>query len=335
MSASALLSELRRRDIQLRAEGSELRCSAPAGALTPELREQLREHKTDLMALLASAQAHAGQARAIVPLQPLGRRTPVFGVAGHNGDVFCYRLLAQSLGEDQPFFGLQPPGLDGQAEPLKRVDALAAYFAGQIRAFKPDGPYVIAGFCAGGAVAFELAQQLSRAGAEVRLLALFGCPHPVYFSLRMQLWLHIVCASQRVAKHSRELLSRSWSECRSYVAGELDERQARLESKRAAARDPVLALRAKVERATLRAVRRYAPRPFAGRLALFLPGHRWRRSGVAALRWRALAEHAEEHFGPEAATGADMLRAPHAAAFAELFRRCCYGRVGGSSEEPG
>ena len=41
MSAAALLSELRRRDIQLRVVGSELCCSAPAGALTPELRAEL------------------------------------------------------------------------------------------------------------------------------------------------------------------------------------------------------------------------------------------------------------------------------------------------------
>jgi hypothetical protein len=39
-------------------------------------------------------------------------------------------------------------------------------------------------------------------------------------------------------------------------------------------------------------------------------------------RWRTLARHAEEYFGPESSTGADMLREGHAAAFAELFQRC-------------
>jgi thioesterase domain-containing protein len=329
VSAGALLSELRRRDIQVQAVGSELRCSAPAGALTPELREQLRQHKADLLALLASAQALAGQARAIVPLRRNGKRTPVFGVPGHNGDVFCYRALAQCLGEDQPFFGLQPPGLDGEGEPLTRVEDLAAYFAGQMRAFRPEGPYVIAGFCAGGAVAFELAQQLLGSGAGVPLLALFGSPHPVYFSRRTQLWRRLVKQVERVRKHGRGLLSRSWSERRRYFAEELRERKARLDGERAAAVDPVLALRFRVEQATVRAVRRYAPRPFAGRFALFLPGREWQRSGVAARRWRPLAKRVEEYFGPDASTGTDMLREPHAAAFADLFRRC-YGRVGGN-----
>jgi thioesterase domain-containing protein len=102
-----------------------------------------------------------------VPLQANGPRVPVFGVAGHNGDVFCYRILAQCLGEEQPFYGLQPPGLDGEGEPLERVQDLAAYFARQILAFRPAGPCTLAGFCAGGTVAFELAQQLAaRACAE-------------------------------------------------------------------------------------------------------------------------------------------------------------------------
>jgi thioesterase domain-containing protein len=330
LSAGALLSELRRRDIHLQAVGSELRCSAPAGALTDELREQLRRYKADLLALLVSVQALSRQARAIVPLQRNGTGTPIFGVPGHNGDVFCYRALSQSLGEDQPFFGLQPPGLDGQGEPLARVEDLAAYFAGQIREFQPGGPYVIAGFCAGGAVAFELAQQLLGSGADLRLLALFGSPHPVYFSRRSQLWRGLVGNVERVRKHGHSLLCASWSERRRYLACELRERRARLDGERAATLDPVLVLRARVERATVRAVRRYAPRPFAGRFALFLPGRPWQRSGVASGRWRALAERAEAYFGPDASTGADMLREAHAAAFADLFRRC-YGRVGTST----
>ncbi len=321
MNASALLSELRRRDIQLRAEGSELRCSAPPGALTPELRERLREHKADLLALLASAQALASQQRAIVPLQRNGTRMPVFGVAGHNGDVFCYRALAQSLGDEQPFFGLQPPGLDGQGAPLAGVEELAAYFAAQLRSFRPEGPYVVAGFCAGGAVAFELAQQLVEAGVQIRFLALFGSPYPEYFVRRAQLRHRIGQQGARFAKHARALLARPPADWRAYVAAELDERRARLGGERAAALDPVLRLRAKVEDATLAAVRAYTPRPFAGRLTLFLPGRDWLGAGVQALRWGELAREVQAYYGPDASDGANMLRAVHAPAFAELFRR--------------
>ena len=149
MRVPALLAELRSRDVQIWADGDRLRCSAPADVLTPELRDQLQQRKHDILGFLRSGEALARQQRAIVPLQPRGQRIPVFAVAGHNGDVFCYRALAQHLGEDQPFYGLQPPGLDGHSEPLARIEDLAAYFAAQIRAFRPGDPYIIAGFCAG------------------------------------------------------------------------------------------------------------------------------------------------------------------------------------------
>jgi hypothetical protein len=300
VSAAALLSELRRRDIQVRVVGSELRCSAPAGAFTPELRAELQRHKNDVLELLSSAQALAAQAQALVPLQRGGSRAPVYGVPGHNGDVFCYRALARALGSDQPFFGLQPPGLDGGRAPFTRVEDLAAYFAGQIRAAGAQGPCIVAG--------------------------LFGCPHPVYFTRRAQLWNGLARQVERVGRHARELAARSWRERRRYVAAELDERRARLDAGRQRAADPVLARRALVEQATVAAVRRYRPRLFEGRVKLFVPGVGWQRSGVAALRWCALAAHAETYFGPDAADGSDMLLERHAPAFAELFRSA-YGEL--------
>ncbi|MBU6411540.1 MAG: thioesterase, partial [Verrucomicrobia bacterium] len=150
------LTILRERDIRVWAEGDRLRCNAPTGALTPELRDEVRRRKDEILNFLRSAESLAQQQRAIVPLQPRGGAAPIFAVAGHNGDVFCFRAIAGHLGSDRPFFGLQPPGLDGSREPLGRVEDLAAYFAAQIRAARPEGPYVIAGYCAGGSIAFEL-----------------------------------------------------------------------------------------------------------------------------------------------------------------------------------
>jgi thioesterase domain-containing protein len=320
VSAAALLSELRRRDIQVRVVGSELRCSAPAGALTPELRAELQRHKNDVLEILSSVQALAGQAQAVVPLERGGSRAPIYGVPGHNGDVFCYRALARALGGEHSFFGLQPPGLDGERAPFARIEDLAGYFAQQIRASGEQGPCIVAGFCAGGTVAFELARELARGGTEVRFLALFGSPYPEFFRRRAQIWSSLSRQVERLGRHGRTLAAQSWQERRRYLAGELDERRARLDAERRRAADPVLARRALVERTTLAAVRRYRPRRFEGRLKLFVPGVEWQRSGVSALRWCALAAHAETYFGPDSADGSDMLLDAHASAFAALFR---------------
>ena len=100
MRVPAFLAELRNRDIQIWADGDRLRCNAPAGVLTPELHDQLQQSKDDILEFLRSAAVLDRQQRAIVPLQPRGSRTPIFGVPGHNGDVFCYRALARQLGDD-------------------------------------------------------------------------------------------------------------------------------------------------------------------------------------------------------------------------------------------
>jgi len=314
VNAAAFLSELRRRDIQVWAAGGQLHCTAKPGALTPELRDQLRQWKNDILSVLASAQALATQERAIVPLQASGTRIPVFAVPGHNGDVFCYRALAQHLGEDQPFFGLQPPGVDGQEAPLERVEDLAAGFARQIRAFQPQGPYIIAGYCAGGTVAFELAQQLSRDGAQVSLIALFGSPYPAYFRFPAQVLQRIAEEATRIGGLARDLAVRSPAECRRYLAEGLHRRKERISAQQAAATDPVLVLRGKVERATLKAVRAYTPRDFAGRVALVWPRH-W----DAGKRWQSVARNAEKYEGADACSSHDMLREPNAATFAALF----------------
>jgi len=322
MTVTGLLAELRARDIHVRADGDQLRCNAPADALTRELRDELRLRKGDLLEFLRSAGALAQKQRAIVPLQPHGNRTPVFAVAGHNGDVFCYRFLAQHLGEDQPLYGLEPPGRDGQGEPLTRIEDIAAYFASQIRAFRPDEPCIIAGYCAGGSIAFELARQLAQARTAVRFLALFGAPYPTVYRLLPELRYQFRFQVERLVRHVRAMVMLSSGERRSYIAQRLRNIRVQQSTALPEESDSALALRAKVERATIRAARRYKPRHFAGRVSLFLPCQAWVGSGAETLRWRAVAQQSEEYFGPDGCDHDIMLREPHAAAFAKLFRQC-------------
>jgi thioesterase domain-containing protein len=321
VSVTAFLAELRGRDVQVWAEGEQLRCTAPAGTLTPELRREIQRRKGEILDFLRSADLLARQPRAIVPLEGRGTRTPVFAVAGHNGDVFCYRALAQHLGDDQPFYGLEPPGLDGRSEPLTRVEDLAAYFAEQVRVFQPHGPYILAGFCAGGTVAFELARQLSQGGGSVRFVALFGCPDPTWYRTPSQLGWRLRQQVTRIAGHARAFRTLSWRELGGYVAERQRQRRQRRDSAQATARDPVLVRRGNVERATIAAIRRYRPAPFAGRLSLFLPTPEWLPSATPV--WASLAQRIDQHVGPPGCDNDTMLREPFAAHFAALFRRCC------------
>jgi thioesterase domain-containing protein len=326
VSLTAFLEDLRSRGIELRADGDQLRCAAPEGSLTPELRDQLQLRKNELLGFLRSATACAGQQRAIVPLQPNGSRIPVFAVAGHNGDVFCFRALARHLGDDQPFFGLQPPGLDGDSEPLRSVEALADYFTGQICAIRLDGPCIIAGYCAGGTVAFELARQLAQLEVAVHFVALFGSPNPNWYRFVPQFQHNFREQMARLRKHVHSLAALSNGERLHYFSEKLRLRRLKSEASQLAEAqpDPVLARRSKVEAATIAALRRYTPRYFPGDMRVFQPSPAWQDSAHAALRWQSsTARHLVEHYGPDDCTGDIMLLEPNVSAIADLFRQCC------------
>lgn len=318
MSVAAFLSELHRMDVRLWLEGDNLRCNARAGALTDDLREQLRQRKNDIVSFLRLADAAAKQS-AIVPLQKQGAKVPVFAVPPH-GDVFCYRELAQALGDERPFFGLQAPGTDGKSEPLERVEDLAAYFAGQIRAFRPRGPWIIAGYCMGGTIAFDLARRLL-ASESAGFLALFGVPYPAFFSRTLH--LPRLALENRAAlwrRRARALAAQSWPERYDYFKWRL--RQPKQ------APDPSVRARDEADAITLEAVRAYRPQRFAGRVHHFVPYEAWlRRADVQGQRWRSLAGRVETYYGPDGCHHDEMLQGEYASVFAQHFRLSC-GRAG-------
>ncbi|MBW4560438.1 MAG: amino acid adenylation domain-containing protein [Mojavia pulchra JT2-VF2] len=116
----------------------------------------------------------------LVPIQPKGSKPPLFCVHGVGGEVLCFRELAMHLGTDQPFYGLQPQGLDGKQPPLTRVEDMAAHYIQEIQTIQPVGPYFLSGYSFGGNVAFEMAQQLHRQGQQVALLVMFDSCRPGY-----------------------------------------------------------------------------------------------------------------------------------------------------------
>jgi thioesterase domain-containing protein len=320
MSVAELLAELRKLDARVVLDGDRLRLNAPTGVLTERHRLELQSRKQEIVDFLRAAERLASQQRALIPLTAQGGRIPIFAAAGHNGDVFCYRAIAGHLGVDQPFYGLQPPGYDEGTEPSRSVGSLADYFAGQIRAFRTHGPMTIAGFCAGGTVAFELARQLKASGAEVRNLVLFGSPYATSYRRLPQLLATTAYLAQRSVVHARALMS---SDDRAqYLSDRLKIFQPEAPPEPpVVAEDPVLARREAVGEATLDAVRQYAPRFFDGHLDLMLPCAAWKSSFDAPLRWQDHVRTSAEFVGPDDCNGDTMLLPEHAATFAAFVEQ--------------
>ena len=129
-----------------------------------------------LLAKLIETRGWTASWSSLVPIQPAGDRPPLFFVHAHGGNVIGYHDLARHLGPDQPFYGLQAPRTgDSQAQELEEM---AAGYLDEIRTVQGSGPYLLGGWCLGGDVAYEMAQQLSKAGEEVALVLMVENPRP-------------------------------------------------------------------------------------------------------------------------------------------------------------
>ena len=286
---------------------------APAPAATDGLhggRMYRPADRDECIAFLREELQLTAQQRAIVPLEAGGTRTPIFAIGGHNGDVFAFRALALHLGPEQPFFGLQPPGLEEGSEPLTRVEDMARYFAEQIRTFRPVGPISIAGFCAGGTIAFELARELRDSGADVTNLILFGVPY--YPSFRPLEWKMAQARhyTRRSVTHARALRTLPAAERARYLAM----LKRRLLPRDAS--DPVIIRRTAVEDATMAAVHGYSPKRFGGHIDFMIPSESSKRSWVHPLHWGRHAASSSMFVGPDDCHKDTMLLPEHAATFA-------------------
>jgi thioesterase domain-containing protein len=283
--------------------------------LTADLQAALQTRKPEIIAFLRAGEAVN---TAIVPIQPKGSLLPFFGIPGHNGDVFCYVAIAQSLGNNQPFYGLQPPGFNSDGTLHDNVRDLAARYVSELVAFYPGGPYLVGGYCAGGTIAFEVAQQLVSKGHAVGLLALFESPFPHFYRPELALWNVCRYLSYRVQDHAREMARLNWRAKAEYVAERIRSQTGSLRHENGSPA-PVN----QVADATIRAVRAYAPTLYPGRLHLFRASEEVRRRDLARVqRWQSYAAGGfEEHIGPDGSDGSNILVEPFVGASAESLKR--------------
>jgi len=113
----------------------------------------------------------------LVVLHPDGARPPLVLLHGDlSGGGFYSRTLARHLGPDQPMVVVHPHTLLTGAIPAT-IAAMAEDRLRALRQVRPHGPYVLAGYCNGAYVAFEMARQLVAAGDVVPICILIET-HP-------------------------------------------------------------------------------------------------------------------------------------------------------------
>jgi thioesterase domain-containing protein len=231
-------------------------------------------------ARLLDAEAGGQPAGHVVAIQPLGARRPLYMVHPGHGTVVCYLDLARHLGPGQPFYGIQALDVEQDLDPFVSIEEMAARYVAALREAQPAGPYLVGGWSFGGLVAFEIAQQLIRAGASVPRLLMLDCSVPVIREEMSRIAPGLMRAFLLVV-HAREAAALARKDPPPYtlhdIAGLAPDEQMDLLLDDLQRRD---AMPLEIDRQTLRryfdvriaridAMCRYEPRPYAGKVTLF------------------------------------------------------------------
>jgi glutamate-1-semialdehyde aminotransferase/thioesterase domain-containing protein/acyl carrier protein len=216
-------------------------------------------------------------------IRSTGSRIPLFCMPAADGLTLVFHELAERLGDDQPVYGLNSPGAYGEEVPYT-IEEMAARFIADMREEFPSGPYALAGYCSGGTIAFEAAQQLQAAGEKV----VFLCGIETYDwgtaqSSRPTMWTKFYYSVQRFEFHVRNFLLLDWNLKQEY----LQSKWRRLKSRTVIWKGMFLSLFSRhqgtkrsnasevnwneVWRAHDAQADRYRPRTYAGKLLLIRP----------------------------------------------------------------
>jgi phthiocerol/phenolphthiocerol synthesis type-I polyketide synthase E len=256
----------------------------------------------ELARIIRDATSESGWS-SLVAIQPAGSRPPFFCIHGAGGNVLIYRELSQHLGSDQPFFGLQSQGLDGSCQPLTRIEDMAALYVKEIRRVRSHGPYFLGGYCMGGTIAFEVAQQLQAEGEQIGLLALFDTMNWTKIPLP-SIWDKSYQAGQRLAFHAANFFRLNSEGMTKFFW----EKVKAIRSRVPVWGGMLLAKFAKYSRATVsesvvlgqiwqtndRACLDYIPKPYPGTVTDFRPVKQYRIFDEPEAKWDRLALGGQE-----------------------------------------
>jgi phthiocerol/phenolphthiocerol synthesis type-I polyketide synthase E len=238
----------------------------------------------------------------LVTIQPLGSRPPIFCMHGAGGTVLIYRDLSQHLGLDQPFYGLQSQGLDGDRPPLTTIEEMAALYVKEIRKTQRHGPYFLAGYCGGGTIAYEVAQQLQEGGEQVAFLALFDTMN--WSKIPITLRNRSIYTFQRLVFHAASFLSLDLGNQSKFLREKIKILRSRIPVWRGmlqakfgkdarGAASTSLAL-GRIWQTNDSACWQYVPKPYAGVITDFRPAQQYRIFDKPELKWNGLAQGGQE-----------------------------------------
>ncbi|NVO09897.1 MAG: hypothetical protein HXX16_08060 [Bacteroidales bacterium] len=116
----------------------------------------------------------------LIPMQTSGKKRPIFAITpGGNGTTLAFQHLILSLGMEQPFYGIEAVGLEGETPAQNSIEEMAKINVDAVQAIQAKGPYRFLGLSNGGMIAFEMAKILLEQGEKIESLTLLDCFSPM------------------------------------------------------------------------------------------------------------------------------------------------------------
>jgi thioesterase domain-containing protein len=175
---------------------------------------------------------------------------------------------------------------------------MASLYVREIRKFQPHGPYLLGGYCLGGTIALEMAQQLREQGESVALLALFDTMN--WSRVRtLSLWGKARHRGWRLIFHVQNVLFLNFKEKVTFLREKLRTLQDRTRLWRGIwlgrlmhghhrSKSPTSIL-AEVWGINDRAALNYVPRPYPGVITDFRPTKQYAEYAGPDVKWDGIA----------------------------------------------
>ena len=277
----------------------------------------------------------------LVAIQSAGSRPPFFCFHGAGGNVLSYRQLSMHLGPDQPFYGLQCQGLDGTCLRLTRIEDMAALYVKEIRRVQRHGPYFLGGYCMGGTLALEAAQQLHAAGESIALLALFDTMD--WSKILVTVWNLGYYNWQRLVFHAASFLGLDSAGKIKFFREKVGVVRSRIPvwrglllekfSRNSQVAQSESRLLGQIWQTNDRAVWHYTPQPYPGKITDFRPAKQYRIFDQRDAKWDRLAKGGQEIIVlPVYPAG--MLLEPFVEHLADALRKSIDAVIGQSETSP-
>ena len=205
----------------------------------------------------------------VVPIQTAGFKPPFFGIRWGS----LWRPVSEHLGADQPILCVDfDQSIVGQLHQPYSLEEFAGHVVQAIRDHRPQGPYLLGGFCDNALLAYESARQLLNQGQQVDLLAIVDARNHFYFRHNPYLVAHKPFR-QRLAAKFLKLRALKKTEAALYLTDLLQGvwreliRRVKVPFARARARRNSTKL-TDIEQILAFASAMYKPKPYGGRVAV-------------------------------------------------------------------